>query len=184
MIGMGRAGEQSAGLVRGFPIEVSSDHSVLNWDLKIQKIARIILRVVARFIKFDGCMKPVQIFKKFFKLLPGSTPLITLGRVSMSQVWSRVVSVQIQGGPTMRGPPNIILTTHNSKAKVIWKLNTNVSQACFHLINGYLLAFVFIFYKIPHPYTTANHSSAVLHCTVHWQPITVQVTIWPRFAES
>ena len=33
----------------------------------------------------------------------------------------------------MRGPPNLNLTTHNSKAKVIWKsleLDTNASQAC------------------------------------------------------
>ena len=44
--------------------------------------------------------------------------------------------------------------------------------------------FIFIIYKIPHPYSAANHSSAALHCTGHWQPITVQVTIWPRFAKS
>ena len=36
--------------------------------------------------------------------------LIDLGRVSMSQVWSRLVSVLIQ---------SLILITHNSKAKVI-----------------------------------------------------------------
>ena len=36
----------------------------------------------------------------------------------------------------MRGPPNLNLTTHNSKAKVIWKsfeLNTNSSQACLNI---------------------------------------------------
>ena len=50
----------------------------------------------------------------------------------MSQVWSRVVSVLIQGGLW-----GALLTfsseTHKSKAKVIWKsfeLDTNASQAC------------------------------------------------------
>ena len=41
---------------------------------------------------------------------------------------------------TVRGPPNHILTTHNSKAKVIWKsfeLDTNASQACHHCFWNY-----------------------------------------------
>ena len=36
----------------------------------------------------------------------------------------------------MRGPKNPVLTTHNSKEKVIWKsfdLDTNASQACYQL---------------------------------------------------
>ena len=52
----------------------------------------------------------------------------------MSQVWSRVVSVLIQGGLWgWEALQKLSSETHNSKAKVIWKsfeLNTNASQAC------------------------------------------------------
>ena len=56
----------------------------------------------------------------------------------MSQVWSRVVSVLIQGGLWGWGAlQKLSSETHNSKAKVIWKsfeLDTNASQACFSLL--------------------------------------------------
>ena len=54
----------------------------------------------------------------------------------MRQVWSRLVSVLIQGGlwgwEALR---KLSSETHNSKAKVIWKsfeLDINASQACFN----------------------------------------------------
>ena len=52
----------------------------------------------------------------------------------MSQVWSRVVSVLIQGGLWgWEALQKFSSETHNSKEKVIWKsfeLDTNASQAC------------------------------------------------------
>ena len=55
----------------------------------------------------------------------------------MSQVWSRVVSVLIQGGLWgWEALQKLSSETHISKAKVNWKsfeLNTNASEACFNM---------------------------------------------------
>ena len=63
-----------------------------------------------------------------------SNSLIASTRVSISQVWSRVVSVLIQGGLWgWEGLQKLSSETHISKAKVIWKsfeLDINASQAC------------------------------------------------------